>query len=513
MHRVFFRKSLALIAVAAALLLAHVSAPADTTAWQTNPWESQQSIPPDPAGGANTGRTEATCSAMIGGKIYTALGFNGGPGGSQQDTSALRIFDPTTGLWTVGPSAPIAKAEGYRGVAHGGSLYCVAGRSGSTQAGFKPESTTQSFNPATLTWSTLAPMPAACNGSGCVGTTAVTYASNIFVFGGRDSANGPCTGTASQEIYRYDIPSNTWVAAGSLPSPVSDTTAARVGRYVYIFGGCDAKGSDDPRSATYYNTVWKYDPRTQTVATLSATMPTPRADAGAGNPQNGSSANASHLIHVTGGLCLNQSGGCPPPDATGEVVKPNHIAFDVDQQQFTATPGTEMPRHCTENGYAYLPSATAPRYSSGLTILENDRAEHELVYGGDRIYSIGGACPGQGRSLGNVDMQKLSGPNDPPAANASMTAYSCNANTFPVCATEPLGASVVLVTASGFTPLSTVTLTSSSVGVVLPVAVTDVQGELVTTYVDTSCTGSATTITGTDSAGNHASVTFTCPEA
>jgi hypothetical protein len=514
MHRDLFRRSLALIVIPAALLAAQTSATADTTAWQTNPWQSLMQIPPDPAAGANTGRTEAACDAMIGGKIYSALGFNGGPGGSQKDTTALRIFNPTTGLWTIGPSAPVAKAEGYRGVAHGGSLYCVAGRTGSAAGGFKPDSTTQSFNPATLTWTKLAPMPSACNSGPCVGTTAVTYANNIFVFGGRDSADGPCTGTASREIYRYDIPSNTWVAAGSLPSPTSDATAARVGRYVYIFGGCDAKGSSDPKSATYYNTVLKFDPRTQSVTTLSATMPTARANAAAGDPQNGSSANASHLIHVTGGLCLNQSGGCPAPDATGQVVKPNHIAFDVDQQQFTSTPGTEMPRHCTEEGYPYAPS-TPPKYQPVFypATPENDRGEHELVYGGDRIYAVGGACPGEGRSLDNVDMQMLSSSTDPPAPSASMTAYNCNANTFPVCATEPLGVSVVLVTASGFTPLSAVTLTSSSPLGALPAAVTDAQGELVTTFVDTSCNGSATTITGTDSAGHHASVTFTCPEA
>lgn len=499
---------IALVALMAAVLAVPVTARADQTGWQTNPWQSLQPLPADPAAGANTGRTEGACDAMIGGKIYVALGFNGGPGGSQQDTTALRIFDPTTGIWTIGPSAPAAKAEGYRGVAHGGSLYCVAGRAGSTQAGFSPASTTLRFNPATMAWTTLAPMPGACNGGACVGTAAVTFANNIFVFGGRDSGNGPCTGNASQEIYRYDIPTNTWVAAGSLPVPTSDATAARVGGYVYIFGGCNAKGGSDPKTATYYSTVLRYDPRTGTVATLSAAMPTPRANAAAGDPQNGSSANASHLIHVTGGLCLNQASGCPAPDLTGQVVEPNHIAFDVDQQQFTATPGTEMPRHCTDESYVYDPASQAT-YQSSPTTPESDRAEQELVYGGDRIYAIGGACPAYGRSVDSVDVQSLSGPGDQPVQSASMTAYGCGTNTFPACSAEPLGLGVVLVTASGFAPLSAVTLTSSSLGV-LPATVADVQGEFVTTFLDLRCTGGAQTVTGTDSAGNQASVTFTC---
>jgi hypothetical protein len=492
-----------LIALAAAIVVTQLPVAADTTAWQTNPWQSLPAIIPDPAGGATTGRTEGACDSMIGGKIYVALGFNGGPGGTQDATNALRIFDPTSQTWTLGPSAPTAKAEGYRGVAHGGKLYCVAGRT----SGFVPDTTTESFDPATQMWNnTLAPMPPRCGPATapvpCVGATAVTFADNILVFGGRDNSAGPCTGTASNEIERYDIPKNTWSPAGTLPISLSDTTVARVGRYVYLFGGCNGNGGG-PQTATYYKTVLRVDPRKMNVTTLSATLPTPRADAAAADPQNGSSANASHLIHVTGGLCQNPGSGCQTQ------VTPNHIVFDVDQQQFTATPGNEMPRHCVDEGYA----ATS----------ENDRAEHELIYGGDRIYAVGGSCPAFGNSLDSLDVQKLSGSStatatytnayaDTPVPTASLVAYSCGPDTFPVCDTQLLGVSVVLITGTGFAPLSTITISSSSLGS-LPVAVGDLQGEMLTTYVDTTCNGlSPETLTATDSAGNSASVTFNCPE-
>jgi hypothetical protein len=67
----------------------------------------------------------------------------------------------------------------------------------------------------------------------------------------------------------------------------------------------------------------------------------------------------------------------------------------------------------------------------------------------------------------------------------------------------------VFLTGTGFAPISTVNLSSSAQGSLLPSA-SDVQGQFTTTYVDTHCTGGSETVTGTDSAGNTASVTFTC---
>jgi hypothetical protein len=138
----------------------------------------------------------------------------------------------------------------------------------------------------------------------------------------------------------------------------------------------------------------------------------------------------------------------------------------------------------------------------------SDALLETMLNGKDRIFAVGGACPAQATALSNVDMQKLSG--DPPVQSASITASSCNATTFPVCVTQPLGSSAVFVTGSGFASLSTVQLTSSLQGVLLP-APTDVQGEFTSVYVDLACTGQARTITATDTAGNTAALTFNCP--
>jgi hypothetical protein len=303
---------------------------------------------------------------------------------------------------------------------------------------------------------------------------AATFANSIFIFGGR-GPGAPCSpgaipaGTGlTDNILRYDIGTGTWSGAGNLVTPRSDATAARVGSKVYIFGGCNGSGSfPDPGEV--------YDIKTGTSTLLPVTMPGGgRADLAAADPQNGGSANASHRIHITGGFNYNTGG---PPTAD------NHIIYDVDQQAFVV--GVPMPEHC----------------------FFNHRAEHELLFHGDRIFATGGSCPGFGSSINNLDIQKLS---DPPAGNASMTAYSCGASTFPSCPVQPAGVGVVFVTGTGFTPLSTVALSSGSQGALLP-AVADVQGEISLTYVDTHCNGHPDAVTGTDASGNAASVAFTCP--
>jgi len=166
---------------------------------------------------------------VIGGKIYHADGFD--PAGG--DTAGLRIYDPTTDTWSLGPMAPAAGSEFYEGVAHGGKLYCIGGRD---NAG-----TPLIFDTATNTWSTGAAIP----GGARSGLAAATFGDSIFVFGGR-SPGAPCSGAAipagsgtSDNILRYDIGTDTWSGAGNLAVARSDATAARVGSHIFIFGGCD----------------------------------------------------------------------------------------------------------------------------------------------------------------------------------------------------------------------------------------------------------------------------------
>ncbi len=355
MYRIPFKRHLILLA--SCILLIGVMVPlvtfAHSAAQNTQPWVALAPLPPAVTGA--TGRTEGACTAVIGDKIYVAFGFDPRIG----DTNFLRIYDIPSNTWTIGPPVPTAgRSEMYRGVAHGGKLYCLGGR---------PTTETWSFDPATSTWTSLAPIPDLR-----VGTTAAVFGNSIFVFGGR-KAFAPCSGPAIvpsssfTTILRYDIDQNAWFNAGNLVISRSDATVARVGDRMYIFGGCDSRSFPDG--------VEVYDPATATATLLLVPLPGgPRADLASANPQDGSSASPGHSIQITGGW------------STAGSVTPNHIIFDVNSQTFTV--GVEMPRHCTP----------------GV-----DRAEGETVYHGDSIYAVGGSCPDAGASLDNLDMQKLSG--------------------------------------------------------------------------------------------------------
>ena len=288
---------------------------------------------------------EGSCTAQIGDRIFSAYGFSPLSG----DTNQLRIYDIAADSWSIGPPAPLpVRSEAYRGVAHGGKLYCLGGR---------PVSGTDvvSFDAATEAWATLAPMPDAR-----AGTSSAVVGDNIFVFGGR-KGGAPCLGPAvapgaSTTILRYDIDQNTWSNAGNLAVNRSDATVARVGDRVFVFGGCDG--------GTSLDNVEEYDPQSQS-SSVVATMP-------GGARSDAAAARDGNLVHVLGGF--------PIPGGAGF----NHLVFDAKTDSFTV--GPPMPTHCP----------------AGV-----QRAEGEAVAHGDRLFAVAGSCPAFGASIDNLDVLKL----------------------------------------------------------------------------------------------------------
>jgi hypothetical protein len=294
-------------------------------------------------------RLEGMCAAAIGDKIYAAYGFSPLFG----DTNLLRIYDISSNTWSMGPPAPLpVRSEAYRGVSHGGKLYCLGGRPVPVVAG----NDVVSFDPASGKWTILAPMPDAR-----AGTTSAVLGDSIYVVGGRKGA-APCAGPAvapgaTTTILKYDIAHNAWSNAGNLKVDRSDATVARVGDRLFIFGGCNGP--------TTFDSVEEYNPHTQTSSLLAATMP--------GGARSDSAATRSgNLIHVLGGT--------PIPAGVGF----NHLVFDAKTRTFTVA--SPMPTHC------------AP----GV-----ERGELEVVSHGDRLFAVAGACPFAGTSIDNLDVLKL----------------------------------------------------------------------------------------------------------
>lgn len=329
------RKTIQILAACGLLVLA-MSATTPALASGGGTWIARAPLPT---------RLEGSCTALIGNRIFSAYGFSPSSG----DTNQLRIYDISSNSWTIGPPAPLpVRSEAYRGVAHGGRLFCLGGR---------PVSGTDvvSFDPASGTWSTLAPMPDAR-----AGTTSAVLGDSIFVFGGRKGA-APCAGPAvapgaTTTILRYDIAKNAWSNAGNLAVNRSDATVARAGDRLFVFGGCDG--------ITSFDSVEEYDPHTQT-STVVATIP-------GGVRSDAAAARAGDQIHVVGGF--------PIPGGSGF----NHVIFDARTDTFTV--GLSMPTHC-------LPGV--------------ERAELEVVSHGDRLFAVAGSCPAFGASIDNLDELRL----------------------------------------------------------------------------------------------------------
>jgi len=129
------------------------------------------------------------------GKIYML-------GGSSTDPLAVEVFDPATrsvSLLTPMPVEHINAGSVY----HDGKIYMIAG---SDASGYTNR--VDIYDIDTDSWSTGADHPLTAQ------TEATVHGGMIYTMGGYD-------GTVRDEIYTYDIASDTWTAAGTIPYPTS----------------------------------------------------------------------------------------------------------------------------------------------------------------------------------------------------------------------------------------------------------------------------------------------------
>ena len=94
------------------------------------------------------------------------------------------------------------------------------------------------------------------------GTTSVAVGSNIYIFGGRTSDT-----VFSNTIQKLDTTTNTLTTlTTTLPSGMAYSSAAAVGGAIYILGGYGDSWS-------YFDTIEKFDISNETITTLSTTLP------------------------------------------------------------------------------------------------------------------------------------------------------------------------------------------------------------------------------------------------
>ncbi len=118
------------------------------------------------------------------------------------------------------------------------------------------------FNPATNTWTPLAPVPDLNNGE-----ASGVYAPNVnklFVFGGENIA----TATVVNTTRIYDIVTNTWSTGAPMPDVRAFMASGYFNGKIYLVGGYNT-GNVDPS----FGQVWEYDPVLNTWNTTRMSMP------------------------------------------------------------------------------------------------------------------------------------------------------------------------------------------------------------------------------------------------
>jgi subtilisin family serine protease len=196
--------------------------------------------------------------------LWDANGLLYAIGGANSAGTVLRTvqaYNPATNSWTTKAPLPAARQSG-NGAGEINKIIYLAG--GHDAAGALTR-TLYAYNSATNTWGARAQMPiySSCGGSGVSG-------GKLYVFSGctRSSTGAQ---VAAKRLHRYDPVSNTWTALPNAPvvhyQPVVGFNAGKL----YVVGGNNGSGAATGR-------VDMYDPATNTWATR-ATMPTPRVGA------------------------------------------------------------------------------------------------------------------------------------------------------------------------------------------------------------------------------------------
>ncbi len=117
------------------------------------------------------------------------------------------------GTWAV--VAPLPTARDYLGAATGtnGTIYAVGGFQGDT-----PSSEVDAYNPTTNAWTTVAPLPTARGALAVVADNGLIYA-----IGGSSNIGGSSLGpNAISEVDAYNPATNTWSTVAPLPTARGD---------------------------------------------------------------------------------------------------------------------------------------------------------------------------------------------------------------------------------------------------------------------------------------------------
>jgi N-acetylneuraminic acid mutarotase len=191
-----------------------------------NSWASKAT---KPTGVSNIG------AGVINGKIYVPGGYYVS-GSSSYATSVVEVYDPATNSWST--VAPLPTAQYAHAVtAVNNKLYVMGGNS--LSSGYL--NTCYVFDPSANSWSTCAPMTYARSHAG-----AGVVNGKIYVVGGYNGST-----LDLNYVEEYNPITNTWSIVAPLGTARGGPGVVGVGNYLYVCGG---------GWSTYLRSCEKYDP-------------------------------------------------------------------------------------------------------------------------------------------------------------------------------------------------------------------------------------------------------------
>lgn len=196
---------------------------------RTNAWTALAPVPAGTWRGSAAMGVDGTTIYLAGGERVLSLT----PPFLQDTVSTVTSYETTTGTWTTLPSMPQGRDHAGGALVHG-TFYVIGGREHG-QANVRD--TVYAFDLRTGQWDERAPMPTP---RGSIAAAAV--GSTVYTFGGEGNPAAGSKGIFPQ-VEAYDTTHDTWRRLAPMPVPRHGTSAATVGRSIYIPGGGDSEGA------------------------------------------------------------------------------------------------------------------------------------------------------------------------------------------------------------------------------------------------------------------------------
>ena len=215
-------------------------------------------------------------AALPDGRIMTVGGWDGT---SNLETSAyVQAYQPASGTWSR--LAPLPRPRAWLGAATvNGVVYALGGEGPNGHN----HGNVWAYDAAANRWSGRTPMPADLSNF----ATAVR-GGKLYVIGGATDSQ-----ELSAHVYAYTPATDTWHAVAPLPTPTADQSAATdASGHIYSMGGCCNASGHIMRS------VYRYSPQTDSWAS-AARLPTPSVDSS--NSGSGATRGSDGRIYVVGG--------------------------------------------------------------------------------------------------------------------------------------------------------------------------------------------------------------------